>query len=52
MKSYIKPTTKVYEMQVCQLIANSLGFGSGSKGGDSALNNGFRGYENSWDEDD
>lgn len=52
MKTYIKPTTRVHEMQVCQLIANSLGLGSGQKDGSSALSNGFRGYEDEWDEEE
>ena len=53
MKTYSKPSIRVSEIQLTQMIAESggFGFGSGRKGGNSALGNDYRGYGDEWDED-
>ena len=54
MKTYSKPSIRVSEIQLTQMIAESggFGFGSGYKGGRSALGNDYRGYGDEWDEDE
>lgn len=52
MKTYSKPSIRVSEIQLTQMIAESgFGFGSGYKGGRSALGNDYRGYGDEWDEE-
>lgn len=53
MKTYNKPSIRVSEIQLTQMIAESgFGFGSGHKGGSSALGNDYRGYGDEWDDDE
>lgn len=49
MKTYIKPSTKVCEVQPMQLMTGSLGYGNGQKDAGNALTGGFRGWTNVWE---
>ncbi|MBQ7509983.1 MAG: hypothetical protein IJT53_03660 [Prevotella sp.] len=48
-KQYINPVLTVINVQTQQMIAESAGFGSGTKGGGEAVSR--RGY-NVWDDED